>query len=368
MGEFFYKTKGVNAPRTLNKITRQGARIKACKRREKSLFFTVSEKESKRVEKSLGESVLEFQKNKKNSFFDLFSPKRIGIVLGLILCVFIMLFLSRFFIKIEVKGLNLVEQKKVESFLKNHGVIPCKLKQDVDLDEVGKHLKKEFPFSVVSLSFKGVTLVVRVKEELSPSYYFDQTKKQSLYASENAVVTRIVKIDGTQMVEVGKSVKAGDLLIKNEKSVGESVLEIRAVGEIYGRVWREYEVFIPEKSFSYKDTGVKKIFYGVEFFRAQKEQVSPFLYSRREVVVTPFEFLPIYHYKTTFYEQKAVEIINPNFLDQTEILKRLKSEAEIKLQKEDGEFIRSWHTTKEVDGGKIVKLIVEMEKRIDEYR
>ena len=60
MGEFSYKTKGINAPRTLNKITRAGVSVKGCKRQDKSLFFSVSKKGCIGVEKSLGESENEY--------------------------------------------------------------------------------------------------------------------------------------------------------------------------------------------------------------------------------------------------------------------------------------------------------------------
>ncbi|MBQ2714733.1 MAG: sporulation protein YqfD [Clostridia bacterium] len=368
MSNFSYKIKGVSSAKTFNKIASSGARLCGCKKVGRELRFSTKKRDKNVVINAVNTDFSDFSAVEKKSFLEsLFSLSRIGIFLVIILSFLSCVFLSKFVFITEVRGLDKVSLKKVLLHLDSVGASGVFLKDTVDCDELKNGLLKNFPFSAVSVETRGLTLLVSVKEELDAPYY-DDIPIRAKVSSEDAIVSRVITLDGTALVGVGESVRRGEKLIDCVKSVGDVLIESRAVGEVYGRVWREAEVFIPQKTASFRDSGNSAVFYSLSFSKDYCASTSPFTSFREERYYTPFfSILPIYHCKTVYYEQKPIEVDNPEYINSSSVERKLKDQILLKLGEEEYEFLRCWSTGKEVDGGKILKVIVEIEKRIDVY-
>lgn len=366
MSKIYYEIKRVNGANILSEIARRGVEISSCKTAGKTLSFCVDKRQSKIVEKSLNTRLLEYKKCENKGFFaNLFSVTRLGIFLTLFFSLLLYFFLSQFLFFTEIYGLDKVSVFQVEKHLQSLGVHGVVARDKINEKELEKSLMESFSFSVVSVKIQGATLVLSVKEELSPPVY-EPSLKQSLYATENAVITRMVTISGTAKVKVGKSVKKGEMLIENQKTVGDLSVPVRAVGEVYGKVWRETEIFIPEEKEVFVDTGnlYTKTFFA--FSNNFHTDYKPFDNCRLEDKITPFVLLPIYLHEITFFEQKIGFVTNPEYEDSAGVSKRACDELLLAVEGE-GEILRTWSTERFVDGGKILKVVVEIEKRIEVY-
>lgn len=367
MSKFRYEIKRINGAKSISEIARVGGVVKGCRECGKTLVFYTPKRRAKDAEKSLNTRLIEYKREERKNFFErFFSLCRLGVFITLFICVFAYLFLSQFLFFTEIRGLDKVSVKKVEKHLASMGISGMVKKSEVDKDMISESLLSEFSFSVVSVDIEGVTLVLRLKEELSAPIY-DLKKEEYLVSAENALVTRVVTISGTPEVKEGESVIKGEILIKNSRTVGETRYDVRAVGEVYGRVWREVEIFVPERVESLADTGVSVRVNRLNFSKNLEILSSPYPFWRVEDEVTPFALLPIYHHSLTFFEQRVVMVKNPEYTDTTAVKRRAQEKLNLLLADVEHELIRTWIEEKEVEGGKTVKVIAEIEKRIDVY-
>ncbi len=370
MSNFLVKVKGLNSQRTLNTLTQKGIRIKNSERYGSELFFEVGKKDINKTKECLDKLYLSADINeKKNGLESIFSLWRFGLVLGIILCVLIYCILSSFILKIEISGVDQNQKKNIIFFLKENDITLGTKKSELDLTEIEDIMMDNFEFSVVSPSIVGTSLVIKVKEELSPPIYMDLTKKTPLIASEDALITRIVCGSGTKIVSVGKSVKSGDVLIDCKKMVGEEEYYVQAVGEVYGKIWRQKEIFVPTTKEEYVPTGnvekVRVIRFGNYSGAIKKSTFKNYKCTQTSIRIS--DFLPIYVDEITYVEQKIVQRELTSEEEKT-FIENAKNMIFMQNQNLVGELIGVWTTERKVDGGKLIKVIAEFETRIDVYK
>lgn len=369
MAKLCYHVKCSNAPRLLREITRLGVGFSSLKKQGEHLSFIIRKQDSKILENALVERFLEYEKTEKKTVFeDLFSLSRIGVFLG-VFSVLILYVVSSFFVLFtDVSEVHGMGREEIEKHLQDLGVKPFCIKSKINCEEIEKDLIKNYPFSVVEVSVVGVTLLVKTKAELPPPTYEDTLKQGAIVSIEDSIVTRIVHLDGTCKVRVGDSVKQGQVLISNSILVGEKTVPSRALGEVYGRVWRQREIFIPKTVISFQDTGEVKRLYKQNFSKNCSLPESPFSFFRVEhsyVLFSPF--LPVYHHTFTFYATTPITANNPDYEDISKCVEKVKREMEGEILGEEGEVLRSWEVVREEDSGKFITVVCEIEKRIDVY-
>lgn len=368
MAESKITTSALNSARTLNNISQKGILIKNVRRENSTLIFTVSDRAKSQTVNFLNSARVDCDvKDRKSVFNRIFSIWRFGIVLGIIFCVVLYSVLSSFVLKIEVFGTNESTAIKIEKYLKEINLTRGIPKDSLDLDKLDELLLKEFDFSVVESKIIGSTLSLTVKEELSKPDFYDATEINRIVASEDALITRVVCVQGLQSVTVGKSVKAGQTLIDSQKVVGESSIPIRAVGEIYGKVWREKEIYIPNEKIVYKPTGRTQKVYVMRIGGvSSKVKESPFeFYTLEKTSVKVGDFLPIFRDCYEYFEQ--VVAVEPNVEDNSVVIEKAKKEILLNSEQENAVLLDVWSEERLVEGGKYLKVIAEFEKRIDKY-
>ncbi len=369
MAESRIVTSGLNSARTLNKLAEKGITVKDAKREGNVLVFSVPVARKNATVKVLESVRLESHYRDKKSFFEkIFSPWRFGIALGLLLSLLCYLILSSFVLRIDVIGVDRAKAIEIEKFLGERGIFAGSPKGIIDEDELDALLLEKFDFSVVQSKIVGLSLSLTVKEELNKPNYYDATAPVSLIAVEDALVTRVVCLQGTQSIDVGKSVKAGEVLILAQKTVGEETLPIRAVGEVYGKVWREKEIFFPDEKVIFEPTGRVEKYFSMRVGEAESEVRLPSFehYTVQKSTIKIGDFLPVYRDTYVYAEQKAVTVSN-NDEDKILLIENAKKEILLNGADEDGVFIRSWTIERQAEGGRLVKVIAEFEKRIDKY-
>lgn len=366
MSKLRFKTTATASGRTLSEVVKSGVRVKSPEKKEGDLTFCVSLRDGERVCNTLNGFERVYEKTDLRLISRLLW--RFGIAVGIIIAVIAIIVLSNYLFSISVSGLSRVEIVEVERFLTEHGVAVGTKKADLNLDALEISLMEKFDFSVVDCKIEGVTLVVSVKEELPPPDYADMQTIKPIVASEDAVVTRIVTLSGTVLVKHGASVKKGDILISPTRKVGEVEVECRAVGEIHGKVWRTKEIFVPSTIIKNERTGSSKTEYRLSFGKVNLDLVSPYEYYEVErSKVTLSDLLPFYKNTVTYYECKPVEVENPDLKDLSGIVDGALRELRIRVESEGGIYLDDWYSVREVEGGVRVKVVCEMEMRIDTH-
>jgi hypothetical protein len=96
----------------------------------------------------------------------------------------------------------------------------------------------------------GLFLIIDVKKTLDDSYFIDRNNVP-ITSEYDAIITKVICLDGTSVVKKDQSVKKGQILIENSITINEQKFESNALGEVYGRVFyhnrKLFNVTIMEK-------------------------------------------------------------------------------------------------------------------------
>ena len=365
MNKYRFKTTATSSGRTISDLVKKGVRVIKPKKDKGELTFLVSSKHSKPTIEVINSYERVYDKEDMRLLPRLIW--RFGILLAIAVVLVMSCFVQNYILFIDVYGIDTISRVEIVDYLESIGVSTGSAKSHFSVEEVERKLIQKFSFSVVDCAITGTTLSVLVKEELPPPNYVDMQKVESIVSSEDAVVTRIVTLSGTKVVDRGASVQKGDLLIDSKYYVGEEYVECRAIGEVYGKVWRKKEIFIPSTTTKLVRTGSEISLKYLSFGRIDNGVESPYPYYESSKKRVATSILPFFSNTITFYECNLVEVENPDYDDVTTQVELAKKELLLELEREGGTYLDSWHTEREIQGGKMVSVILEMECRIDTY-
>lgn len=366
MNKIIIKTSPLNSARTINRLQIEGVCLKNIIRERDYLCFEIDAKDSSKCKSILQKSYLSFDyEEKKNYFNQLFNLGRIGLIIGIVLSLGLYFFLSLFITNIEISGINENKKKEVMVYLQKSNISVGTIKSDIDIKVLDRNLLKDFDFSITQSKIIGTTLRIILKEELS-SPIIVQDNFNPILSTEDALITRIVTISGTKMVEIGKSVKKGDILIDAKKIIENAEIRDRAIGEVYGKVWRKKDIFIPDKVQDIVETGKEETYYsiGIGSYIGVVQKPSFDCYTYTQTSTRIGDFLPFYQIKTIYREQKKVERVMTD-LEINAQIEKAKKELLLETNNAIQEIFDSRTITRNVDGGRVISVIIEIEKRID---
>lgn len=369
MAEIKISTSGLNSARTLSELTKKGIRVRNAIRDGNTLVFSISSKQKELTKSVLKSLRLDSEDTKIVRFWDkLISPWRFGLIVGVVICTIAYLLCSSIILRVDVNGLKASNARDIVEFLEENGINIGTSKKLVDCEKIESALYNRFDFSVVECKTLGTSLLITVKEELDAPMYNDLVEPKNLIADEDALITRIVCAQGTKAIDVGKSVKKGAMLISAYKYIGDAQIPICAVGEVYGRVWREKEIYVSDQKTTYKPTGRTESAFVMRIGEIPTEiPPSSFkYYTITKSTVRIGDFLPFYRDTYVFSEQVGV-VVERDEKERVSLIEKAKKEIILENADGNGEFVRSWTLEKKVDGGMLIKVIAEFEKRIDIY-
>lgn len=181
---------------------------------------------------------------------------RVGIMIGAVMCVF-MIFLSSMIVwDIEVSGNENLSDEFIKNALCDYGLVKGKFIPSIDLDALhNRVLLDNGSIGWLRVNFRGTLALVEVIEYEGLDNDITPQRGSNLVASRDALIVSMFTIQGTPAVKVGDTVKEGDLLIGgicDSNLRGYSVKN--AEGDVIGEVWDEVSVKIPyeinEKSYT----------------------------------------------------------------------------------------------------------------------
>lgn len=167
------------------------------------------------------------------TFEKLKKRKMLGI--GAIIFISLIALLSSIVWEIEIIGAEQIPMAEINEVLDKNNITIGKFKKNLDMDIVEGLILKEFEhISFLDIRITGVKLIVELKEQDIPPEKIDKSYPSHLVAKKRGVVNKVIARQGKALVEKGKIVEKGDILISGymEGVNPENSYLVHAEGEV----------------------------------------------------------------------------------------------------------------------------------------
>ena len=187
-------------------------------------------------------------------------------VVGLILAVAFWIWSSRYVWSIELSGNYQITRDVFDSFLEEHSVVIGMNKDDLDIEELEKELRRQFPqITWASAKLTGTKLVVDIKENDAPIITEEPTTTEGtdLVSEYSGIVVSMIVRSGVPKVSIGDAVEEDMILVEGKIPIYNDDGTIREYHYVDADadIILEYTViFQDELPFDY----VKKVYTGRE--------------------------------------------------------------------------------------------------------
>lgn len=246
--------------------------------------------------------------------------KRKMFLVGFLMFFLVIGIFSSFLWNIEINCLEQTSDEELKTLLNDNGINTGKFKRTMSEEQVKRILMNEYDyFSFIEAKYRGVKLVIDIKEEDLPPERVDRSIPVNIVARDRSVITKIINRKGETVAEVGQIVDIGDLLISGV--IESEVPEIGEDGHYFvhseGEIWARtrYETTVEDYIISIRKTdtgniirtkGIKINDRGIRLlndipFENYEEYI-------KENNLLDFSFLSIDFIKTISYEYREVEL------------------------------------------------------------
>ena len=251
-GSVRFRAEGGFPERFLNLAARAGVNLWAIERGETDLTATVAAGDYRRLQEPARRAQIDLQALERTGapFVLRRYRKRLGIPLGILLCLALIGYLSGFIWTVELSGNRTLPAETLLETLRAYGLgVGCR-KQATglnQLDELEQRILLERPeLSWISLSLRGTTLYVEVREAEAKPPVIDTARPANIVADKAGQIVWMEVYEGEAAVAVGDAVAEGDLLVSGvlEGKEGDAMLR-HAQARILARVGHTETVEIP---------------------------------------------------------------------------------------------------------------------------
>ncbi len=254
---------GLNLSRIVASLAVEGIKIYNVKKEGKNLSFEVDSVNEKIVKDFFCECSLDYEIKRIKGEKRLLQRLRQRPFLIIFALVFIALFVffENFVFKVQISGINKVDEDQIALILKEYNVDKPILKRRIDTIRLNDDVSEIEGVALSSVYIRGTILYVEINEELDKGI-MDNEEQSPIVASCDCIITSIYVERGTSLVEVGQTVKKGDILIaayyEIDKESGKK-LACSPKGEVKGRVFYEESMeYYPRQIISSR-TGKKEM-------------------------------------------------------------------------------------------------------------
>ena len=164
---------------------------------------------------------------------------RAGLIIGLILCVAGAAVYGGYVWDVRIEGTERIAKSDVAALLAENGVNKGVRKNGIDCESVALTLNIKLPDAAnVTVLIRGTSVFVRIYETLFRDDIPDPKVPRNIVSAYDAIITKVVALNGTALVSAGDIVKKGDILIAGYNLDAEgNIADARAEGEITGKVF-----------------------------------------------------------------------------------------------------------------------------------
>ena len=163
--------------------------------------------------------------------------KIFAIALGfIIICI---ITISNFIWNIEITGIDEPKQKEILEFIQREGVDIGTYKNNVDLQKLINEIRiARDDVAWIGMEIKGTNLIIQVVEADEKPEIINEDEYCNIIASRDGIIAKVEAQNGTPIVNVGDTVKKGDVLIQGwlEGKYTENRY-VHAEGQVIAKVW-----------------------------------------------------------------------------------------------------------------------------------
>ena len=287
---------------------------------ESVILVTVSLADYKRLKKLAGRSFSIRAVRKSGAPFLFYGiRKRYALILGMIVCFFVVWVMSMFIWQIEVTGNEAVSSARILAELDELGVGIGTCSFTIPQDYISNEMLIRIPeLCWIAVNVKGSRAEVKVRETVSPPEMINGSVPTLVYALKGGLITEVTVYDGLTSCAVGQTVDAGDVLATGiiDNKLGSHRI-VRAMAKVMARTWYDIDAVTPADRSEKAYTGAKRtkttiiiadkrinlyIDSGISWQHYDK------ITKKRTVTLFGGTVLPISIERTTFYEYELRRI------------------------------------------------------------
>lgn len=244
-----------------------------------------------------------------------------GVMVGALLFVIVILFLSNIIWKIEIEGAHPETEHKIRQQLTKMGVKVGTLQFFVDdVESIQRKLTDRIEeLTWIGVELDGTIYHFKVVEKEEPEIK-QAEGTQNLVAKKKAVIVDMFVEEGQTAVKVNDYVEPGQLLVSGVIGKEGEEKAVAAKGKIFGETWYISEVKLPVKSPIYGLTGNKQQQHVLKFpswtlpiWGSFKKEYSDYKLEKNEHNVYFLQWkLPVSYVKKIYMEREKVTRIYSN--------------------------------------------------------
>ena len=173
-----------------------------------------------------------------------------AIIFGII----VYIFFTNLIINVKILCSNQELATKLSKSLDNYGIKRLTFKKNYqDIDDIKNKLMEEYHDNIewLEISLDGMQYVINLEERIMTK---EEEKKDycNIYATTDAIVTKVLVDHGTSLINEFSYVRKGDTLISGDIKLNEEIKSsVCAEGKVYGEVWYELSISVPK---TYEET------------------------------------------------------------------------------------------------------------------
>ncbi|WML35615.1 sporulation protein YqfD [Clostridium sp. OS1-26] len=174
------------------------------------------------------------------AFFLIKIKRRIALVLGIILFMGILYYLSTFVWNIEISVDHNLSPYEIRQQLSSFGIKPGINKKNINVYDIEEKLiKNNENIMWVRARVEGAKLKISAAERQSPPNIIAESSPCNLVARKDGEVIRVYTKAGTTVVKKGDMIRKGQVLVKGEQGKEGTAYQVHAVGDVICRTFYE---------------------------------------------------------------------------------------------------------------------------------
>jgi|GEM_PF-5397864 len=362
-----YFISGLNLNRIPDSLSRRGFSVTEIKKSNACISFCVQSKAAAKVSKYLDEINCKYNRKYCGITARIRAYcLRFGLIAGLVLIVAAAIWISGFILKIDIQCNDVFVAEKVKQILSDKNVKLYCAKSFVDAADLKKNILRNVEgLSYTEVRIVGSVLRIIIREEL-PKPDIVGLDDGNLIATCDAVITRIVCIKGTAVVNVGQAVRAGTVLIEGYTKIGEEYVSCCALGEVYGKVYIGEKLTVTGTVIEKRRTGKTETVSALVLrgnAKLAKSTFESFDTETTEAYIS--DILPAKIVTAVYYETVNVETPVDINIQKALLIKEAQKRVKLRLP-ENADIKRNWAVEKKVDNLYIIDVYYEIEQKISE--
>lgn len=245
-----FEISGAFAEKFLNLVSQSGLSIWDIRHVRDTVFACTKASDYKKMRKAAKKAMVKLKITKKHGvpFTRYKYRKRWGIAAGAVIFVLGIIIMSMFIWRVEINGLETLDEQKVLNILNQYGLKSGVLRSSIDVEKIENEMRLAVDeISWIAINIDGSTAEIEIKERtMAPQMLPDDDIVCNIVAGKSGQISKMEVYAGQEVVKEGDSVNKGDLIVSGimEDKAGKTTFK-HARAKIYAIIEEKKRVEVP---------------------------------------------------------------------------------------------------------------------------